>query len=161
VTCDEGVCDPETGECVECLANEDCPPLNVCNAMNTCEVVECLVNNDCDDGDACTDDTCGDDFTCSSAPVQCPTGEECVDGECVPVDGGGGEEGDAVAGAAYYAANCAACHGANGEGGLGPNVQGQSKAELQAGVEAAPIHAAIPITEDDYCNLEAFLATLP
>jgi mono/diheme cytochrome c family protein len=87
----------------------------------------------------------------------CPDGETCVDGECVADDPNGGGP-DAQAGETYYAANCAACHAADGSGGIGPDVRMQTAAQLQTGVEAAAIHAAIAITAEDYANMEAFLA---
>lgn len=37
---------------------------------------------------------------------------------------GGPEKGPAVSGKAVYAANCASCHGARGEGGVGPKLAG-------------------------------------
>jgi len=53
VVCPEGqFCDPSTGNCVECLANEDCPTGEVCDT-STGFCVECLVDADCPEGEVC------------------------------------------------------------------------------------------------------------
>ena len=50
--------------------------------------------------------------------------------------------GNAQAGAAPYAANCASCHGAKGEGGAGPALAGMA-AGLKAGGATAPVMHAL------------------
>ena len=80
VECAEGVCDPADGECVECLENTDCGPLQICNDMMTCEVVECLIDQDCDDGDPCTKDYCSN--TGCFYPPACNDNDPCTEDVC-------------------------------------------------------------------------------
>ena len=127
----------------ECVDGECVPVADPCDGVT------------CPDGEECVDGEClpvAD--PCDG--VTCPDGEECIDGECVPEQAAG----DPVAGEAYYAASCLSCHGENATGGIGPNIQGFTAAALQAGVEGAGIHAAITITDQDYADLEAYLAGL-
>jgi len=58
--------------------------------------------------------------------------------------------GDAVAGAAVFAANCASCHGADGGGGSGPTLAG-------AGIDVDSIIAIVLSGEG---NMPAFDGTL-
>jgi hypothetical protein len=148
-TCVAGVCvadDPCAD--VTCSNGEECVD-GECVAVDPCADVTCPDGEECVDGECVAVDPCAD--------VTCPDGETCVDGECVADDPNGGGP-DAQAGETYYAANCAACHAADGSGGIGPDVRMQTAAQLQTGVEAAAIHAAIAITAEDYANMEAFLA---
>jgi hypothetical protein len=116
VTCDEGVCNPATGECVECLAAADCDDGNLCttdtcmdnvceNTPVECEAGEvcnpedgqcvegvCFVDADCDDGDACTTDACvegeGGMMECTNTAVECDNGMFCDGDEtCDPATG--------------------------------------------------------------------------
>ena len=41
-------------------------------------------------------------------------------------------EGDAIAGAELYTSNCSSCHGADGEGGFGPSLQGTTDHHTEA-----------------------------
>jgi len=129
----------------------------VCTNGLTCVDGECVPEDpcagvNCDEGETCVNGECVPDDPC--AGVNCDEGETCVDGECVPENGGG----DPVAGETFYGTSCVACHGAGGAGGIGPNIQGQTAAELQAGVEGAAIHASLTISAEDYANLAAYLA---
>ncbi|NLX12535.1 MAG: hypothetical protein GXY44_02635 [Phycisphaerales bacterium] len=107
VDCGDGVCDPENGECVECLVNDDCPRWKICTEENECiwywetgggpapiipgggddddddEAVECVEDADCEDGDLCTINICADD-ACVTLPVECAEDEICDPdtGEC-------------------------------------------------------------------------------
>ncbi len=155
----DGVECPDGQECVdgECVAVDPCEGVECpdgqecvdgeCVAVDPCEGVECPDGQECVDGECVAVDPC--------EGVECPDGQECVDGECVPVDGG---DGDPTAGAAFYTDNCVGCHAADGAGGFGPNIQGYTAAELQAGVEEFPAFHGMAITADDYANLEAYLA---
>ena len=76
-------------------------------------------------------------------------------------DGGNGDDGDDGGngppdGAALYANNCAACHGADGASGFAPDISGQSAAELAVGLES-PSHGAISLTEDEVAAIAQFL----
>gem|GEM_PF-5178634 len=107
VDCPEGqVCDPETGECVECLTDDDCDDGNPCTIdkcidgacvhtdvecpdgqvcdPETGECVACQTDDECDDGDPCTVDECVDG-ACRHTDVECPEGQYCdpETGECV------------------------------------------------------------------------------
>ncbi len=81
--------------------------------------------------------------------------------------------GDAEAGKALYnSSSCAGCHGANGEGGVGPKLAGQSadaiKTKLhkyKAGEQVGPMTSmmapmAAGLSDADIDNLAAFIATL-
>ena len=104
--CPDGVCNPVSGQCVECLAASDCL-VDSCNSAR-CDAGSCVVANaidgqacpggvcrrgvciacsediDCDDGNACTVDQCDSDG-CSSTNLPdlsaCAAGF-CVDGLC-------------------------------------------------------------------------------
>jgi mono/diheme cytochrome c family protein len=71
-------------------------------------------------------DACEKARTQGNSAASCP--EPAAGGEAAPPDAtttteaGGGEQA-AVAGAEVFAANCASCHGRDGGGGIGPNLQ--------------------------------------
>ncbi|MFN7143853.1 MAG: c-type cytochrome [Myxococcota bacterium] len=78
----------------------------------------------------------------------------------------GGDEivGDATAGADLYAANCAACHGANGEGGTGPamsEVATKSDAEIEGYIVNGSDDGAMPpfpnLTEQEIADIIAYI----
>jgi mono/diheme cytochrome c family protein len=76
-------------------------------------------------------------------------------------DGTGTLEGDPVAGEAVFASNCAICHGADGTGGSGPDVTGQSdEAEVVEVVENG--EGDMPgfvdsLTEQEIADVAAFV----
>ena len=80
--------------------------------------------------------------------------------------GGGDDEGeetatpDAVAGQTTYGASCMACHGEPGAGdGAAPDLAGIGATALETGA-TAETHAEVgDVSEDDYANLAAYLAT--
>ena len=163
--CSNGVCipyDPCAG--VTCEAGEICsngvcisdPCAGVtCEEGETCIDGECVPDDPCagvtcEDGEICSNGICVEDDPCRG--VTCDAGETCVDGECIEDTAG-----DPAAGGTLYAANCAACHGADGTGGFAPSVIGYTAGELAAGLESS-VHDAITVTEEDLANLEAFLA---
>jgi hypothetical protein len=103
VDCMGQICNPDDGECVECLADTDCDDGvfcdgdETCAADNTCAagtapcvegescdeeadecVVSCTDDASCDDGEFCTGtETCGEDGLCSSSGNPCNEGETC------------------------------------------------------------------------------------
>lgn len=78
---------------------------------------------------------------------------------------------DAAAGKTKYA-SCAGCHGAQGQGGMGPKLAGQSAATIEqkllayknrqkVGPQSAMMWgSAAGLTADDIKNLAAYTATL-
>ncbi len=160
--------DPCAG--VECPEGETCVG-GVCVPVDPCEGVECPEGETCVDGECVPEDPC--------AGVECPEGETCVDGECVPADPCEGvtcetcEEcvdgecvplvGDVTAGQTFYADNgCAACHGAEGGGGLGPALTESTCTLLYenlAGIDAHPATVE-GVTEQDAADMEAWLSSL-
>ncbi|MBI2862721.1 MAG: cytochrome c [Chloroflexi bacterium] len=85
--------------------------------------------------------------------------------------GGGGAPsglGDAARGKTVYSTNCAACHGANAEGGVGPNLVaskvavGQIKQQVRNGSanKVMPAFTASQISDADLDNLAAYLASI-
>lgn len=78
---------------------------------------------------------------------------------------------DAAAGKTKYA-SCAGCHGAQGQGGMGPKLAGQSAATIEqkllayknrqkVGPQSAMMWGlAAGLTADDIKNLAAYTATL-
>lgn len=88
-SCTTDTCDPADGSCshekVECSGKQVCDP-------DTGDCVDCLADADCDDKNPCTDNICGTDLTCTFPPnddLSCDDGdacngsEFCKDGECV------------------------------------------------------------------------------
>jgi len=79
--------------------------------------------------------------------------------------------GDAAAGQAAYA-TCVGCHGANGEGGVGPKLAGQSAAAIKdklhkykAGEQVGPMTSmmapmATGLSDADIENIAAYVATM-
>lgn len=79
--------------------------------------------------------------------------------------------GDIEAGKMLYSNACVACHGANGEGGIGPNLQGRSVEYIQdllskykAGEQVGPLSSmmalATGLSESDIENLAVYISTL-
>jgi cytochrome c553 len=76
-----------------------------------------------------------------------------------PGDGGG----DAVEGASLYTSNnCANCHGASGEGGIGGAVAGLGATELQSSCDGSGTMPTLctPLTASDIADLGAYMETL-
>ncbi len=71
-------------------------------------------------------------------------------------------DGDASAGESLYASNCAACHGAMGEGGSGPRVSGESTDETieacLSGPDDMPSYAQW--SDQDLADVAQFVAEL-
>jgi hypothetical protein len=78
IECPDQVCDPDTGDCVDCVSSGDCPCDQVC-INNQCQCadpsqfindkgccVDCLSNADCAECENCVGGTC--------VPVVCPDG---------------------------------------------------------------------------------------
>lgn len=97
VECVDGVCDPETGDCVDCIGGGDCGPNEKClDGECVCKdgfvrnpvTGECEPAPECDKDSDCPDcEECNQFGTCE--PIQCPDGQVCVDGECkTPCDNG-------------------------------------------------------------------------
>ncbi|SIO03265.1 Cytochrome c553 [Sulfurivirga caldicuralii] len=80
--------------------------------------------------------------------------------------------GDAAAGKAVYGNACVGCHGANGEGGVGPKLAGQSAEDTaaklhkyKAGEQVGPMTSmmapmAAGLSDADIDNIAAYIATL-
>jgi alcohol dehydrogenase (cytochrome c) len=81
---------------------------------------------------------------------------------------GASPAGNAAHGKQLFAANCSACHGATGEGGVGPKLQGEKSRKNFAGVVAqiknpAPPMPKLypsPLSDKDVSDLAAFVETL-
>lgn len=79
--------------------------------------------------------------------------------------------GDATAGQAAYA-TCVGCHGAAGEGGVGPKLAGQSAADVaaklnayKAGEQVGPMTSmmapmAAGLSDSDIANIAAYTAAM-
>jgi cytochrome c len=69
-------------------------------------------------------------------------------------------------------ATCAGCHGANGEGGLGPKLTGQTQEyvtdkliQYRSGEQIGPMTAvmapmAMTLTDEDIANLSAYISKM-
>jgi ubiquinol-cytochrome c reductase cytochrome c subunit len=76
--------------------------------------------------------------------------------------------GDLIHGKQIFAANCAACHGASGQGGVGPNLHGEKARKDTAAAIAwiknpvlpMPKLYPIPLNEKDVDDVAAFIESL-
>jgi mono/diheme cytochrome c family protein len=76
--------------------------------------------------------------------------------------------GNAAHGKQLFAANCSACHGASGEGGVGPKLQGEKSRKNVAAIEKQIMNPAppmpklypSPLSKSDVADLAAFVSTL-
>jgi mono/diheme cytochrome c family protein len=76
--------------------------------------------------------------------------------------------GNAANGKTLFAANCSSCHGATGQGGVGPKLQGEKSRKNFAGVVAqiknpAPPMPKLypsPLSDKDVNDLAAYVETL-
>lgn len=113
VDCGDMFCNPDDGECVECLTDENCDNdmfcdgAETCGADNTCAAgtnpcsadqvcleatdecvaIECTMDSECDDGEFCNGaETCGDNGLCEDGTNPCQPDETCDEenDECVP-----------------------------------------------------------------------------
>jgi hypothetical protein len=79
VTCPEDqVCDPASGQCVECLNDDDCEDGSFCNGAETC------VDGVCQDGTPpCPEEFCDEvNDVCAEVPAPAPLTECEDDGDC-------------------------------------------------------------------------------
>jgi len=68
-------------------------------------------------------------------------------------------KGDGVDGAALFASNCAGCHGADGSGGVGPNLRGRSASFLSNAPSGVGAHSVInTFTDPELTAIAAFLS---
>ena len=90
VDCPDGVCDPKSGKCVDCINSGDCTGANECCLENTCVCCDGFVRDpvtgECRPEDECIgDDDCKDCEICYKGkciPRDCPDGYICVDDDC-------------------------------------------------------------------------------
>ncbi len=80
--------------------------------------------------------------------------------------------GNVDAGKATFGSTCVGCHGANGEGGVGPKLAGQSAKEIaeklheyKAGKQRGPMTSMMApmaqgLSDQDIENIAAYIATL-
>jgi Cys-rich repeat protein len=158
--CVDQVCNVATGACVECLTDANCDQ-GLCSEAGGNICVECLLDDHCAAGEVCTNAHCVAAETGCTDDTDCAEGEVCTAGECVA--GTAPPVGDPVAGEAFYGANgCVGCHAADATGGVGPNIQGESAAEIFARLSGASSHPVTvsDVTEQDSLDLEAWLGSL-
>ena len=80
-----------------------------------------------------------------------------------PASSADGPSGDVDRGAAVFATTCASCHGAEGEGGVGPTLRGSglSAAEVEAVVaEGRGTMPAALVTGQDAADVAAHVASI-
>lgn len=92
-TCGDGVCDPSTGNCEQCLTSSDCAHLGpnfCCDGNKQCTCCPGYVPDGfggCKEKPKCENDgqcgPCGQCIDGNCVPRQCPTGEICVNGDCM------------------------------------------------------------------------------
>jgi hypothetical protein len=166
--------DPCTADSCDVVNGE---PTTVHTEINNC----CEAAADCADDDVCTIDACsnidadtgagtcthtGVGQNCCNDDEDCDQGEVCTDNQCVAGNGNdnGNDNtngGDADAGEAFYNANgCAGCHAADGSGGIGPNIQGESAEDIFEILTGGnhPITIA-DLTVEQAADLEAYLGS--
>ncbi len=149
VQCSAGEsCDPDTGDCVDCLDDEGCSNDQVCNTAQQ-ECVDCLDDTDCDgelvcDEAAyhcveCLDETdCDGELICDESSQQCVgcvddqdclSGEECDAGsqQCVMIgeclDNEGCPDGEVCDEDGYECVECADSEDCDGEDVCEPDFQ--------------------------------------
>jgi hypothetical protein len=81
-------CNPDSGQCVECLTRADCADAGMQCDPESFECVQCLKRSDCDEHLVCIDGACA---SCSN-DAQCGDGAKCEDGECQEDDHQDGED---------------------------------------------------------------------
>ena len=149
----------EIKACVECINADQCDPGQVCDGGQCVAEAACTADADCAAGQVCTNGQCVDEAGCT-VDGDCAAGQVCTNGACVA----GGTGGDPVAGLAFYTTKgCAVCHGVDATGGIGPNIQGESAAEIFAVLSGATAHTGGTVagaTEQDALDLEAWLGSL-
>lgn len=127
---------------------------NCCNDTCDCELTEVCTDHLCVPGtrtgnENCNDNTNGNDNGNTNGNDNGNTNGN---------DNGNG--GDAAAGQAYYTAHgCAGCHGADASGGVGPNIQGKTAAEITETLTGGSHPITVDITEQEAADLAAYLAT--
>ncbi len=88
--CGSGECDPDTGDCVDCLSSGNCTKPNQCCKNNKCECCDGFIFNpitgECEEVGSCREDEgCPKCYICidkECLPRVCPTGYTCIDDEC-------------------------------------------------------------------------------
>jgi hypothetical protein len=78
--CPDGVCNPFTHTCVECMIDADCPDKHECDKWHCIALPECIEDGDCPEGLLCW----AEEEVCVECveDTDCPLGE-CLDNECV------------------------------------------------------------------------------
>jgi mono/diheme cytochrome c family protein len=69
----------------------------------------------------------------------------------------GNDNGGESPGATLFADHCASCHGADGTGGFGPDITGDSAAEISSALSSISVHSSISLTEAEIADIATFL----
>ncbi len=184
-TCDDGnVCTDDVclgGVCQFTNNSSPCDDNDLCTTIDTCFDGSCVggpppacAGDDCTD---CNLNGARDD--CEGLPDCDANGipDECEFGDCntngiadvcdifngSETDCDGGPIGIIADGATIFGSICFSCHGADGSGGLGPDIRDHSRVQIWDMLLAPTTHpgGAFPsYDQQDFADLEAFLSTM-
>ncbi len=175
--CTDDVC--TAGQCTNPPNTATCNDADACTINDVCAGGTCSGTlTDCTDPNTCTDcnnnnisDQCEGlpDCNADGIPDSCQfadcnnngTNDVCEIAAGTSIDCDGGPVGVAAGGAVIFNNLCMFCHGADGTGGIGPNILDHSRVQIWTELTAPTLHpggAHPEYSQQDFADIEAFLA---